>query len=309
MSKENEIFAIWINKPGTYMMPFLYECCIASWQVLHPDMKVIIYASEPEIKFNLLSRDTTEVRILEETFPGIMKAAEETIPKDVPSGMRFAHISDYIRYFILSINGGIYVDCDLVCIHPLYKLIEECKKEHTSIVMAYEDTQRICNAFLGCLDEDGQKFYTEIWENYKERYVKTSYTFNSIKYPMIIKNRYEGLIRILPFKEGMFYPNWEKNSNGDLTLLQRPDNPLSGYGVHLYNTDVKWKQIKQTIDRNLYTDNLDWWIIKHLNNCIDKYIDLMVKAEVRDVTKDSILSKNLTELYGEEYLEQFRKEV
>jgi len=303
----DEVFAIWINKPGNYMMPLLYEACIASWQVKNPGRKVVVYTDTTELKFNLLSKDTTETRVLDDYFPNLLNIAGE-ITKDAPDGMRFAHMSDYIRYVILFERGGIYIDCDLMCLQNIEDLIDTCRANNTPIVMAYEDKLRICNAFMANLGAGGDDFYSDIVANYEKRYVKSSYTYNSIKYPMLLKNRYADKIYICPFKEGFFYPNWEQNSNGDLNLLKTPDCLLSGWGVHLYNTDIKWKEVREVIAKNLMTDNLNWWIIKDLTDCMEKYQDLMAKSETRDILKDKKLVYGLTELYGEKYLDQFRKE-
>ena len=308
MEKTNkpEIFAVWICGGDSYMMPFLYEVCIASWQVLNPDFKVVVYTNHPQLKYNFLSKDATETRLIDQE---ILKEAEE-LTKDTPKGMKFAHQSDIIRYYILNKYRGMYVDADLFCISPIKPLYDECARENTPVVMAYEDTQRICNAFVANFHENGDKFYADILENYRKRYVKSSYTFNSIKYPMIIKNKYKEHIKILPFREGMFYPNWEKNANGDLSLLMQPTMPdsMCGYGIHLYNTDVKWKELRTLIEDNLYANDLDWWVIKHLNNIMDKYMDLLPLVETRDIFQDEHLVDGLTKLYGEEYLNQFRKE-
>lgn len=303
----DEIFAIWINKPGNYMMPLLYEACIASWQVKNPGRKVVVYTDTTELKFNLLSKDTTETRVLDDYFPELLNRARE-ITKDAPEGMRFAHMSDYIRYVILFEVGGIYIDCDLMCLQNIDDLINACRANNTPIVMAYEDKLRICNAFMANLGAGGDDFYSDIITNYEKRYVKSSYTYNSIKYPMLLKNKYADKIYICPFKEGFFYPNWEQNANGDLSLLKTPDCMLSGWGVHLYNTDIKWKEVRDVIAKNLMTDNLNWWIIKDLTDCMEKYQDLMATSETRDIFKDKKLVYGLTELYGEKYLDQFRKE-
>lgn len=304
-----EIFAIWLCKPGTYMMPLLYEACIATWQVMNRDFQTVVYTDNPELKFNLLSKDTTEVRLIQDVIPEVLEEANKIITDDVPAGMRFAHRSDYIRYSILAKFGGIYVDCDLVCISPIEELVKNNIEEGIGVIMAYEDTMRICNAFLACLNEDGKMFYEDIVDNYKKRYVKTSYTYNSIKYPMLLKNRLQGAVTILPFKEGMFYPNWEKNENGDLGILKTDIAPdcVRGYGVHLYNTDPKWKEFRDMLTANLYCyDTLNWWFLKHINECMDKYMDMMVNSETRNILMDNVLVKNLKELYGEQYLDQFK---
>lgn len=219
MENKPIIFAVWICKDGTYMMPLLYEVCIASWQVLNPNFKTVIYTNNPELKLNLLSRDTTEVRLIEDYIPTVLNDAKK-MTENTPEGMKFAHQSDYVRYWILASEGGIYIDCDLLCIKSIEELVENSKKDGKYVLEAYEDSMRICNAFFAKLDNEANPYFEDLISNYIKHYVKTSYTFNSIKYPMLLNLRYADIVHILPFKEGMFYPNWEKNENGDLNILK-----------------------------------------------------------------------------------------
>lgn len=303
-----EIFAIWLCKPGTFSMPYLYEVCLCTWQIMNPNYKMVVYTNEPKFNFNLLSRDTTEVRIIDKWFPNLMERCSNIITDETPQGMRYAQRSDYIRYTILSNRGGIYVDCDLLCYSPIEELMENLKKENKHVIMAYEYTNRICNAFMACLHNDGKGYFCELLENYNLHYVKTSYTFNSIKYLYLLNRRYRDIVHVLPLKEGMFYPNWEDNENGDLTLLTKPECPLSGYGVHLYNTNPKWKVIRDQIDLEFADENHPWWICNHLLDCVNKYIDIMTVSETRDIMQDDVISNILKDLYGEKYLDQFKKE-
>lgn len=310
MENKPIIFAVWICKPGTYMMPLLYEVCIASWQVINPNYKVVVYTNNPELKFNLLSRDTTEVRLLEDYVPGILEEAEE-MTKDTPDGMKFAHQSDFVRYSILAtLEKAIYIDCDLLCICTIEELVQNCIDAGKYILEANEDTMRICNAFFGKLGKEADNYFIDLLLNYQKNYVKTSYTFNSIKYPMLLNLRYRDIVKILPFKGGCFYPNWEKNENGDLGLLMCKDlpNSIMGYGIHLYNTDVKWKDFRYALSKNMYDNEQDWWISKHCKNIIDRYIELMTQSKLRDISGDKILKNNLTELYGEGYVKKLEKE-
>lgn len=305
-----EIFAIWICKPGTYMMPLLYEVCIASWQVLNPNYNVVVYTNNPELKFNLLSRDTTELRLLDDYIPSVLDEAEK-ITKNTPDGMKFAHQSDFVRYnLLLYLKEAIYVDCDLLCIDSIDELVQDSIKNNKFILEANEDSMRICNAFFAKLHEQAHEYFIDLITNYRNNYVRTSYTFNSIKYPMLLNKRYRDIVRILPFREGFFYPNWEKNENGDLGLLmcdEMPDN-IKGYGIHLYNTDVKWKEFRAELENNMYDNNQEWWISKHCKDIIDRYIQLMATSKLRDISGDNILKLNLIELYGEDYVNKLEKE-
>lgn len=309
MNKEKtEIFAIWLCKPGTYMMPYLYEMCICTWQVMNPDYDVVIYSNNVDLKFNFLSKDTTKVKIIDECFPGLEDEAKKIIGEDVPEGMRFAHRSDYIRYKIVSAVLGIYIDADLMCISPIEDLINECKEKGQYVIMAKEDKIRIGNAFMTCLNEEGRAYYRDILDNYVNNYIKTSYTFNSIKYPMLINHRYSNMVKVLEMKDGFFYPNWEFNENGDVGMLKEKECPLHSYGVHLYNSDHKWKEFREELERDLFQLNHPWWIQQHLNNCILKYIDLMKNAEQRKLNTDERLYQSILTNYGKDYANKFKEE-
>ena len=304
----NEIFAIWLCKAGTYMMPYLYEMCICTWQTMNPDFKVVIYTDNVDLKFNFLSKDTTEVRLIQDCFPGLLEEACTIINDDVPEGMRFAHRSDYIRYSIIAKTLGVYIDADLMCISPIEDLVNTCIDNGQFVIMAKEDKIRIGNAFMTCLDERGIKYYEHILHNYREHYVKTSYTFNSIKYPMLLNHKYHDIVKVLEMEDGFFYPNWENNENGDLSMLKQQECPLHSYGVHLYNSDVKWKEFREQLERELYSDNSTWWIQNHLTSCIEKYIELMTEAKQRKLDENEHLFDSILHNYGEEYASNFRKE-
>lgn len=306
---KNEIFAIWLCKPGTYMMPYLYEMCICTWQVLNPNYKVVIYTNEVDLKFNFLSKDTTEVRLIDEYFPNLIKEAEEIIGDDVPEGMRFAHRSDYIRYVIVSTRLGIYIDADLLCVSSIEEFMEQCKKEGKYVIMAKEDNIRIGNAFMTCLDEKGKEYYNDILQNYRTNYIKTSYTFNSIKYPMLINHRYNNIVKVLDMKDGFFYPNWEIDGpNGDLDMLKSTKCQLNGYGVHLYNSDHKWKEFRQQLEQELFQLDHPWWIQQHFNKCITEYIGLMKNSEQRMLNEKERLYDSIVTNYGQDYANNFKEE-
>ena len=240
-----EIFGIWLCKPGTISMPYIYEVCLATWQIMNPTFKVVLYTDNPKFCFNLLSRDTTEVRIIQDEFPGLITEAENIITDKTPEGMRFAQRSDYIRYTILRDRGGIYVDTDLLCYSSIEELVDG---SNASVMMAYEYTNRICNAFMARLTDMGKTYFEDLLENYRKHYVKTSYTFNSIKYLYLLNRKHRDIVQVLPLQEGMFYPNWEDGPNGDLSMLFQEECPLRGYGIHLYNTNPKWREARDKLD-------------------------------------------------------------
>lgn len=300
-----EIFGIWLCKPGTISMPYIYEVCLATWQVMNPTFKVVLYTDNPKFCFNLLSRDTTEVRIIQDEFPDLLEEVQNIITDETPEGMRFAQRSDYIRYTILKERGGIYVDTDLLCYSSIEELVDG---SNASVMMAYEYTNRICNAFMARLTDMGKQYFEDLLENYRKHYVKTSYTFNSIKYLYLLNRKHRDIVEVLPLQEGMFFPNWEDGPNGDLNLLFQEECTLRGYGIHLYNTNPKWREARDKLDLEFMDDKHPSWLCRHLKDCVEKYIDLMVDAETRDLLKDKVLVPILGKLYGEQYLEQFRKE-
>lgn len=316
-----EIFGIWLMENDWDFMPYIYEICFASMRIFNPPekgYKHVLYVNRP-IKLNFISKDVTEVRLIDKYFPGLVERAEKIVEK-APKGFKYPHMSDYIRYNILKERGGIYVDCDMIAYNCFDAFIEKCKSENKSVCMAKEDKIRICNAFMAKINNNGDKYFEDLIENYDKHYVHSSYTFNSIKYLLLLNRRYQNDIQVLPVKGGFFYPNWQglgeqlnelKQTWPEITSNENSILPgFEGYATHLYNSDVIWQDLRKDIDRHLYDNEGEyssWYIIRLFRYVIEQYIELMQNAEERDISEDSGLLKSLAKTFGEDYANTFKK--
>ena len=284
------INVVWLTDLINHYMPILDEVCIASWQVNNPKYKIILWTNDERLKLNLLSKDTTEIKIIQNDLMSFV----ENITFETKDTMKLAHQADIIRYSILEQCGGITLDADVFCISPLEDLINRMNKENKSIVFGYEDNCRIGIALMSNLNNDGKQFYCDILSHYSTHYVKTSWLYNSIKYPMLLKNRYKDKILELPAGENWHYPNGLGDECSNLSNitplfeLEMPEN-FRGYGIHLYSNPKKWREYKLYLETNLYIKGPnDFWLLKNMNVIIDKYIDLMCKSNYRELSVNPI---------------------
>ena len=272
-----EIFTIWLSNNDWDAMPYLYEICIASWQVMNPNRKITIYTNN-ELHLSFLDRTITNVCKLQTHFPGLYEEACKITSNK-------AHQSDFIRYSILNNQAGIYLDTDVLCYNSLDEILEIFTKTDKDIMFCLEDDNMICNA---CIISNGfdTDVFNDILEQYKTRYIKHSYLFNSQKYLWLMKNRYPSSIELALPNETIFKPSW-KLEQSEISQLKTVNFQISngkfenfeGFGHHLYSSVDNWNKMRDYINMNLYEKEPIYYINTLTAYIIDKYIDLMKEAD------------------------------
>ena len=272
------IFTIWLTDNDWDAMPFLYELCIASWQVFNPNKKIIIYTNH-ELHLSFLDRQITDVRQLNDFYP-------ETYIKAAILSKNKAHQSDYIRYSILSQHEGIYLDTDVL----LWSNIDNCLYEQIAnkipVAFPKEDENMICNCFISSSGENVEIF-EDLLYNYEHNYIEHSYLFNSQKMLNLLTRRY--LDSVITIKEPtLFECNWKgerinelkQEINYEITDCDLTPPGFHGVGTHLYSSIMnEWKAFKQWLDINCYNKNDNRYIIKLTNYIINEYIKLMKEVD------------------------------
>ena len=274
--KNAELFTIWLTDKEWGAMPYMYELCIASWQVMNPNRKVVIYANH-NLHLSLLDRTITEIRLLDNYFPGLYeKAASITQNK--------AHQSDIIRFTILSKQKGLYFDTDVLCYKHCEDVIENTLKAGKSVMFPMEDKNMICNAFIGRFDDFGKEVFEDILANYETRYIKHSYLFNSQKYLWLMSKRHANSI-CLYSNETIFNPSWQLNEDEknkmllDLEYNEYDKAGFNGIGFHLYSSVKQWDSFRVYMDENMYNAEPKTFITRLMKYVIDQYIELMKEAD------------------------------
>lgn len=272
-----DIFTIWLTDKDWGAMPYLYEVCIASWQVMNPNRKVTIYTNH-DLHLSLLDRKITNVCKIQAHFPGLYeKAAELTDNK--------AHQSDYIRYTILSKQQGIYFDTDVLCYRDVNDIVRHLMDSDKSVMLPMEDGNMICNAFLIKAKNLGTEVFEDIIDNYDHRYIKHSYLFNSQKYLMLMARRHSDKIMLYDEDKTIFKPSWLLPDNEFDQMVkdaQWNDYELLGFkgiGFHLYTSVKKWDDFREYLDNNLYNKEPDVFITRLTKHIIDQYILLMKEED------------------------------
>lgn len=271
-----DLFTIWLTDKDWGAMPYIYELCIASWQVMNPNRKVVIYANHP-LHLSLLDRTITEVRQLDDYFPGLYEKAANTTDNK-------AHQSDIIRFTILRNQKGLYFDTDVLCYRDCEKIIKDTINKDKPVMFPLEDANMICNAFIGRFDNDGTEVFEDILENYETRYIKHSYLFNSQKYLWLMARRHADVVHLYK-DETIFNPSWQLSDDDKNKLLSdvdwdEPDKiGFYGIGFHLYSSVPQWHDFRRFMDENMYNKQPKVFITRLMKHIIDEYILLMKEAD------------------------------
>ena len=275
--ENTELFTIWLTDNDWDGMPYLYELCIASWQVMNPNRKIVIYANH-NLHLSLLDRTITEIRQLNDYFPTLYDTAAVLTDKK-------AHQSDYIRYSILSQQKGLYFDTDVLCYKNCDDIIINTLKENKSVMFPLEDHNMICNAFIGRFDDYGKEVFEDILDNYHNRYIKHSYLFNSQKYLWLMARRYTEVIKLYEVGHTIFNPSWKFTDEehnkmiADVDWNEYEELGFNGVGFHLYSSVSNWNKFRECIDKNMYDKEPDVFITRLTKHIINQYILLMKEAD------------------------------
>lgn len=277
MSDVTELFTIWLTDREWGAMPYLYELCIASWQVMNPNRKIVIYANN-KLHLSLLDRTITEIRQLDDYFPGLYDYATKITTNK-------AHQSDIIRFTILHKQKGLYFDTDVLCYRDCEELITNTLKDNKSVMFSLEDNNMICNAVIGRFGNNGTEVFEDILKNYDTRYIKHSYLFNSQKYLWLMSRRYTEVIKLYDVGHTAFDPSWKLTNEERSRILSDADwneykkLGFNGVGFHLYSSVPYWDDFRQFIDENMYNKNPKVFITRLTKHIIDEYIRLMKEAD------------------------------
>lgn len=272
-----ELFTIWLTDREWGAMPYLYELCIASWQVMNPKRKIVIYSNH-NLHFSLLDRTITEVRQIKSYFPGLYDTA-------ITISNNKAHQSDYIRYSILSQQKGLYFDTDVLCYKNCDDIIQNTLDKGKDIMFPLEDNNMICNAFIGRFTDYGKEVFEDILENYNTRYIRHSYLFNSQKYLWLMARRYPDIIHLYDVDHTIFNPSWQLfDEEKDKMLTDAEYNEyeklgFNGVGFHLYSSVPQWNEFRKYMDENMYNKEPKVFITRLMKHIIDQYINLMKEAD------------------------------
>ena len=277
--KDIELFTIWLTNNDWDGMPYLYELCIASWQVMNPDKKVVIYANH-NLHLSLLDRTITEIRQINDYFPQVYENAIQLTDNK-------AHQSDYIRYSILSQQKGLYFDTDVLCYTYCDKVIKDTLTQNKSVMLPLEDKNMICNAFIGRFDDFGKEVFEDILENYNTRYIKHSYLFNSQKYLWLMQRRYSDIVHLYS-DQTIFNPSWKLLEEERLKMLSDTEwydyenAGFNGVGFHLYSSVPQWNDFRKFLDENIYNKEPKTFITRLMKHIVDQYIHLMKEADLNN---------------------------
>lgn len=112
------IHQVWIGSP----LPERFKKLTQTWKEMHPDWEYFLWTDEDTVDFPFLNRDK---------FDGAKNWGAK---------------ADILRYEILEMMGGVYIDIDYECIKPLDQFHYEYEFYSCVLVPGY-----ITNALIGCI--------------------------------------------------------------------------------------------------------------------------------------------------------------
>ena len=150
--------------------------------------------------------------------------------------LHYAHQSDIVRLTKLIELGGIYLDCDTLCLKPFDDLLTE------KFVMATQVNRGLCNAIM--LSEKESEF-GKIWYNEYKSFNHQHWDQHSVILPEVLSQKYPNLITKLD-SSAFFIPDC--NDKEIPKIYEQYVDRSNGYSIHLWE-HVSWTYI-QHIDEN-----------------------------------------------------------
>lgn len=251
-----DIHALWI---GENLGP-LARCCLKSFT--QQGHKVILHAYS---KINDL--------------PGGIELADANnivsnnkIIKHKKTGS-YALFSDIFRYELMNVlkGKGIYVDCDVYCIHPI---VQE------DYVIAFEDDNKINGAVLA-LPENSAVLRNLLKAAYDPYFIPPWYS-KSKKFRFKLK-------KILGLSRHISEMPWGVIGPEAITYYFKKNNLLSFVKPMDYYYPIHYQCVSKLLDPDLKINDL----ITHRTKCIHLYNEMIKSIDLEDIPKTSILSKML----------------
>lgn len=146
-----------------------------------------------------------------------------------------AHKTCILRLQKLIDIGGIYLDCDTICINSFDDLL------NNKFVMGKQDEWGLCNAIM--LSEKNSEFGRIWYDNYKT-FNKNNWDYHAVVLPGILSKQYPDLITTLSTNK-FFQPN---PSNWKLIFNSFIDKS-NDYAMHLWEC-MGWDEQHKFIDEN-----------------------------------------------------------
>lgn len=122
---------------GRAEKPKLIEKCIASWHEKCPDYQIIEW-----------NEDNFDINICDYV-------------RDAYKNKKWAFVSDYARFYVLNIHGGIYLDTDVELLKPLdlflsqsFLAFENSKSVNSGLIMGCEPNNNLCKEMLEQYNND-----------------------------------------------------------------------------------------------------------------------------------------------------------
>ena len=263
------IHQIWI---GDKPIPDKFKKYIESWKKFNPDYQYILWDNKKVTKLN------------------------SRIIKDILNNKELSNVvkSDFLRYFILKENGGIYVDTDFECLRPFDYFLKY------DLFTGFEASEIISNGLIGSKTNNPifDALLVKSYYNYKKNSVEfcNSNPVNLFG-PNLFKSEFIQNDKNIAFEQWYFYPlnydntekdllgnkpyashHWQTNNKDHWT--QNNKHPMVSVLIPVYNTEKYLKKCIESVLNQTYT-NIEMIIVNdgstdNSEKIIKQYIDKII---------------------------------
>ena len=275
-------------------LSFLNLLSVKSFKELNPDWVVKLY--EPKIKHDGISwiGHTQKDKYVNINYlQYVYKYCDEIIEVDLEkfnfrNDVSEVYKSDFLRWYLLSTEGGLWSDMDVLYLKPMHtldlsKYINFGNNENLDLTICEESEQYNMNYLIGfLLASKNNEFYANISK-------KAANAFNSFEYQSIgnklIRNLYPDIFDIECLHPKMSIANIPLNivypyNYRDLSNLYKTNDEYlitdETIGIHWYNAESMTKEYCNKLDLNNLGDSI-------MDRFISQYAD-----EYKNVKSDII---------------------
>ena len=189
---------------GPKPFPKLVKECLATWKEHFPDYEFYLWNE---------TNSPMDVAFVKEAY----------------SAKKYAFVSDYVRFWALYNEGGVYLDTDMFVIRSMDKLLDN----YCFFAYEFPDNSIIGCCVIGC--EGKNKFISQILDTYHNTHFRLD-NITKLVIPRLITPIYEKFSdknNILIFSYDYFYPfPYEERAK---VMLFRKYATNNTYAIHLWN--------------------------------------------------------------------------
>jgi len=185
---------------GNKKLSFLRYLSVLSFRILNPDWKIKIHVpvklttKPPPWHSMHQKRANIDKDYFDELHALDVEIVKEDFSEDFDNDAHEVHKSDFLRWRLLSTEGGVWSDIDILYVKPMNNLVENVEEGYQQSIDAFLCCFKKSKHAISFLMSAGNNpFYRKIGELAKEAYDETQYQCIG---SLLIDNNYHSQVKI-----------------------------------------------------------------------------------------------------------------